>query len=356
MENSFYFGKKRGLIDSVTKEKTKIILKQMENSICKVFGNNIGTGFFCLIPIKNEKIPVLKTNYHIIDESFIQLNNQVKIQLNNDQFVKYIAINKNKIIYSSENGKYDLTIIKIDRKENIYYNQFLELDDVLFNEQSDIIYEDKTIYILNYNNEGQTSVSYGYGIYRISQKNNYNFIHKCNVELGSCGSPILNLTTNKVLGIHKSICEKKRNNFYNLGTILNYPLIEFEKIENQKLLEERNKKNIIYMKPKALLFQKPIIIAKKNINEDKEEKNNNLLGLNSKNSEKSNKNVYGFNKIKKEFNISKNSIYSKKKVIENDNSIAYKETNVDSINKLDNLKYFQSEKKQINKYNITFKI
>ena len=55
---------------------------------------------------------------------------------------------------------------------------------------------------------------------------------------------------------------KKRNNFYNLGTILNYPLIEFEKIENQKLLKERNKKNIIYMKPKALLFQKPIIIAK----------------------------------------------------------------------------------------------
>ena len=92
MENSFYFGKKRGLIDSVTKEKTKIILKQMENSICKVFGNNIGTGFFCLIPIKNEKIPVLMTNYHIIDESFIKLNNQVKIQLNNDQFVKYIAI------------------------------------------------------------------------------------------------------------------------------------------------------------------------------------------------------------------------------------------------------------------------
>ena len=32
--------------------------------------------------------------------------------------------------------------------------------------------------------------------------------------------------------------------------------------------KKNNKKNIIYMKPKALLFQKPIIIAKKNINED----------------------------------------------------------------------------------------
>ena len=354
VENIFYSGKQKGLIDSVTMEKTKIILKQMENSICKVFGKNIGTGFFCLIQINDEKIPVLMTNYHIIDENFIKFNNQVKIQLNNDQVVKYITINKDKIIYSSEIGKYDLTIIKIDSKEKIYNNQYLELDDALLKDQSEKIYEDKTIYILNYNNEGQAVVSYGYGVYEKNKKNNFDFIHKCNIELGSSGAPILNLSTNKVIGMHKYIYKDINDNLYNLGIILKYPLIEFENNKNKTILEEGKEvfqKKLCDKNPKDLLYQSPNNTFK-NIKEDKEEKKNNSPELNSKSIAKLNKNNYDFNRIKKEFNISKNTNSSRKNTIEPYNSFSYKETNVDSKNKMNNLNYYPKEKKEVNKNNI----
>ena len=47
----------------------------------------------------------------------------------------------------------------------------------------------------------------------------------CNTEFCSSGSPILNLTTNKVIGIHcGAILEKNKNTKYNIGVLLKYPL------------------------------------------------------------------------------------------------------------------------------------
>ena len=43
----------------------------MKNCVCRVVGNNIGTGFFCKIPHKDKLIPVLITNYHISDDDFL---------------------------------------------------------------------------------------------------------------------------------------------------------------------------------------------------------------------------------------------------------------------------------------------
>ena len=66
----------------ITYEKTKVILKQMETCICKIKINDIndiyGTGTFCKIPYpnKNNFLPVLITNNHIINEEILKNENE----------------------------------------------------------------------------------------------------------------------------------------------------------------------------------------------------------------------------------------------------------------------------------------
>ena len=60
----------------VSLKDTKRIVYQMENCICKIFCENdeIGTGFFTKIKFKNNLLPVLITNYHILKEKDIENN------------------------------------------------------------------------------------------------------------------------------------------------------------------------------------------------------------------------------------------------------------------------------------------
>ena len=81
----------------------------------------------------------------------------------------------------------------------------------------------ESIYILHYPIGLNISVSYGKGI-KISD-NNIDLVHKCNTLKGSSGGPILNLTTNKVIGIHNGFIQKSNENI-NIGTLLKFPLNE----------------------------------------------------------------------------------------------------------------------------------
>ena len=75
-----------------------LINKQI-SSICLVKGRDktFGTGFFCKIPYKNSKIPVLITCYQIVDNEFFEKNKELKIYRN---FKEYnIKIDKNNKIY-----------------------------------------------------------------------------------------------------------------------------------------------------------------------------------------------------------------------------------------------------------------
>ena len=66
-----------------------------------------------------------------------------------------------------------------------------------------------------------------YGVIKDISKDNYNLKHLCETELGSSGSPLLNLHNNKVIGVHKG-SQKKKN--YNLATFIRKPIEEFKKI------------------------------------------------------------------------------------------------------------------------------
>ena len=68
--------------------------KDKGNCICKINGKGIGTGFFCKIEYEKELVPVLITNYHVIDDKFIESNEEIKVYINEEY--KFISLNKKK--------------------------------------------------------------------------------------------------------------------------------------------------------------------------------------------------------------------------------------------------------------------
>ena len=206
---------------AITIGETKIILNQMENCICRIIKNDgvKGTGFFCIINYKNNIIPCMITNNHVIDEEYIKNNNSIKVSINDNKEIKNIKIDDNRIIYTKPKEQYDTTIIEI-KPEKDKINNFMEIDEDIFKENSEIIYNFHSVYILQYPKSDKASVSYGI----ITNIKEYNIFHKCSTESGSSGSPIINLLNNKIIGIHK---EASLTFNINKGTYLKYPINEF---------------------------------------------------------------------------------------------------------------------------------
>lgn len=215
----------------VTIEGTEIILAQMKKGICKIKNKNgKGTGFFCNIAHENCTIPVMITANHVINQEIINEEKVINVTINDEDEKgnKYINIDKtNRKIYTSE--KYDITIIEI-KPEQDQINYFLEVDKNIFKEINNIYNE--SIYIPQYpkyGNEQKASVSYG--ILRDIQS--HELFHFCSTEVGSSGSPILNISNNKVIGMHKASCKFN----YNKGTFLKEPINEFinTKIKSEEI-------------------------------------------------------------------------------------------------------------------------
>ena len=204
--------------------------KSKGNCICKIDGSKAGSGFFCKIERGEELIPVLITNYHVIDDNFLNQNKYVIVYINDKSYK--IDLNSKSKIYSSPNNQYDMMIIKI--KEGLV-NDYLEIDKNIFNDNSEYNYENASIYILHYANAEEAKISFGKGL---KKENDYDIKHLCHTEIGSSGGPILSRMTNKVIGIHKGSIGKgkigKSNCNYNIGTFLKYPLNEVKNQNKQK--------------------------------------------------------------------------------------------------------------------------
>ena len=233
---------------------TKKIIKQMEENICKLkTGNTQGTGFFCKIPFPNEnnKLPVLLTNNHIINEEILfKKNEEITLEIEVEKNQKIIKLDK-RIKYT--NKEYDITIIELKESDGIKNYLSLDekiIDDISISKIDNKYYKfiDETLYILQYPDR-KLSVSYGIlkGIY---ENKKYDFNHNCCTKGGSSGSPILSSINNKVIGIHK---EGFNNNLYNKGTFLNYPIKDFIQqnkisINDKKTHVMSNNKNLQIIK------------------------------------------------------------------------------------------------------------
>ena len=98
----------------VTKTCTQKILNQMSNSISKIKGKGkkFGICIFCYIKCNNKNIPVLMTNYEIINEKYLEENNFIKLRINNK--LRTIEFGDTKYL----NKDYDLSIIEIKEKKS----------------------------------------------------------------------------------------------------------------------------------------------------------------------------------------------------------------------------------------------
>ena len=100
---------------------------------------------------------VLMTNYHVLDDTYYRQNKEITLFINDDKEVKIINLGIKRKRYF--NMDYDISLIELKENDNI--NNYLELDDNLFKDETKAYYEDTSIYILQYPLGDKASVSYG---------------------------------------------------------------------------------------------------------------------------------------------------------------------------------------------------
>ena len=216
----------------------KYIIKQMETCICKIIHNNTyGTGFFSVIPFPdmNNLLPVLITNNHVLDSKSLELGNEIEFTINDDKFYHKIKIDETRKVYTNDKP-YDVTIIEIKRSDNTILLNFLEIDEEMFNISNYEIYNQKSVYLVHYPNGKK--MEYSPGAIKNISLDNYIIQHLCSSEIGSSGSPIINLENYKVIGVHKG---SKGTFNWNLGTLIKGPIGEFNKLYDSNNYEKIKK-------------------------------------------------------------------------------------------------------------------
>ena len=184
----------------VSKQCSKVILEQMDNSIYIINENeeNSEIGFFCYIKYKKYKKPVLITSSKAINPDYLMNNKSIDVKMNNK--TTRVKIGKIKIIKE----KYDLSIIEIkENKDNKI--KFVEVDEKLYKLFPEADYINDSMYIIH--NSGDKNVYASYGM--VNDINDSKIFLSCNINSKSNNSPIFNLGNNKLIGVYK---EKKENN------------------------------------------------------------------------------------------------------------------------------------------------
>ena len=127
--------KTEGSINPVNIEGTKKILEQLMNCICKIkIKGAYATGFFCKIPYKKQEIKVFMTSYHFFNENVMKENQELNLSLNDEKETKSIDLSIGRITYF--NKDYDITLIELKDEDKI--KDYLELDDNLFQDNSEL--------------------------------------------------------------------------------------------------------------------------------------------------------------------------------------------------------------------------
>jgi len=229
---------------SVPIEKTAQILEQLKKSVFEIkYNNKTTTGFLCKIPSEKRIINTLIMNYQMINEKFIKENKVLKISMNDNKEKIDIKLDSERKIYL--NKIFNIAMIEVKQEDNINENDFLELDNNLLKEDSEIFYKDESIYLLQYKEENNASVSYGL----IMEGDGYELTIYSDIGKCSLGAPILNLSTNKVIGICKEFTKEP---FNRKGYNFKYIMKEYKQDDkNEKKKENIEKKNEIRLSIKV---------------------------------------------------------------------------------------------------------
>ena len=180
----------------ISTQQMEIIINQAKNKIflIKYKGRYKGSGFFCNIPSKilDNKLSVFITCFHCLDEDL----NIKEIQITSNIFKKTIIINENRKFFIDKEN--DVTIIEIKPSDSIDSDLFLEIDENIFFLNNDKI-KNLAIYLLRIDINGMSG--YSNGVIKNKYDNQIEYMSES--KDGSSGSPIMNLSNFKVIGIHK---------------------------------------------------------------------------------------------------------------------------------------------------------
>ena len=229
-------------------------LYKYESSMCKIIFQSIekgkivnksGTGFFC--EINDDNIPFKKalfTNNHVLNENIIENNKEIEFEYLNE--IKKIKMTKERKKFT--NKEIDYTCIEIFDTDKI--NNFFRIDKSIFNNKNDL--KNKEIFILQYPN-GQ-KLGYDHGII-IDIKDNI-IRHSVSTLAGSSGSPLIKrYNLDLILGIHFGGDKVDKTSNYAIPFDIIIKDIKYQLsnnkiniINNNKIIEYRNKINLIYYK------------------------------------------------------------------------------------------------------------
>ena len=149
-------------------------------------------GFFIKLKMKNLNIPILMTKYNVMNESKYEILN---ITLNNENTIIKLVDRR------YQNKKQDIAIIEIEENKNDHII-FLEIDDNLFNNKElENYYYKKPIYTIQCNDKKELSVSFGRIEGIVKSEIRYSTFFS---NLNSKGSPIFDLSNNKIIGLHEN--------------------------------------------------------------------------------------------------------------------------------------------------------
>lgn len=228
-----------GNIPPLTSQQTKIILSQLEKAVCKIYNSktSIATGFLLKIPNPDQfsLLPVLITTNHFLKIEDIKKKKDITITFDNDKIVKNINLNEERLIYCNCDKDIDISILEIKpQKEGL--NNYLDIDENIFEDNYEITYQNKPIYILQYPNGRESSHSLGL----VNSIIGTNIQHSCSTDFGSSGSPILNLSNFKVIGVHKGGTSFNMNK----GTFIKFIIERFNEECSKKKDNDKGSYNI----------------------------------------------------------------------------------------------------------------
>ena len=150
---------------SVSVKGTETILFQMKNCVCKIIKEDgeKGTGFFSKIKVnkKQEILPVLITNNHVLDSKGISNKKIIPFIFNENKEVRKIEIDEKRKTYT--NKILDITFIEIKPNDDNIHN-FLEIDEDIIEKEETILelnYKKHSVYLLHYPKSEDVEVSYG---------------------------------------------------------------------------------------------------------------------------------------------------------------------------------------------------
>ena len=195
----------------VTKQCTRNILNQMDNIFYKTKrnGDKYEYVIFCHFYIENKKIPVMIGNYDIINEQYVANNDTIEVLFNKE----IIKIEFGNTRYF--NKPYCFSVIEIRENNKI---KFLELDDYLYEKESQFYYNNESIYSIFYDNDNYISVEYGV----IIKINNTEILYSSYPNIMHQFWPLFNLSNNKLIGLCRN-----NSKYYNNGIFFKYIIDEF---------------------------------------------------------------------------------------------------------------------------------